>query len=174
VYCASSNTVGPHFFDVAKDLGRRIAEQGWGLVYGGGNVGLMGALAVSAHAHGGTVCGVIPEFMVHEGRGYESCDEFIVTHGMRERKATMEERADAFVALPGGFGTLEELLEVLTLKQLGVHNKPIVVVNTNGFYDPLVALFDHFVAHQFSHCSPDSLYYLAEDAEETIAFLLKA
>ncbi|MBI5095569.1 MAG: TIGR00730 family Rossman fold protein, partial [Candidatus Hydrogenedentes bacterium] len=103
-----------------------------------------------------------------EGRAYEDCHEFIVTRDMRERKALMEARADAFIALPGGFGTLEELLEVVTLKLLRVHAKPIVIVNTNSFYDPLVALFDHFANQRFASSDHRQFYYLAKNARDAI------
>jgi uncharacterized protein (TIGR00730 family) len=164
VYCSSSNLVERHFFDMAEETGRLLAERGHTLVYGGGNVGLMGAMARSVHAHNGQVVGVIPEALKQrEGVAYDVVDQLIITPTMQKRKAIMFTRADAFLVLPGGFGTLEEFLEVLTLRQLGYHNKPIALVSTDGFYDPLLALFDHFYEARFAHEQSRTLYHIAAD-----------
>ena len=164
VYCSSSNLVEKHFFEVAEEMGRLLATQGHTLVYGGGNVGLMGVLARSVHAHNGRVVGVIPEALKQrEGVAYKVADQLITTATMQKRKAIMFTRADAFLVLPGGFGTLEEFLEVLTLRQLGYHNKPIALVNTSGFYDPLLALFEHFYEARFAHEHNRTLYHVAPD-----------
>jgi len=150
VYCSSSDAVDGGFFEAARDLGRRIGEGGHVLIYGGGRTGLMGAVARAAKDYGGRVIAVIPRFMAEKGVAFQDADETVLTEDMRERKAVMERRADAFLALPGGFGTLEEVLEVLTLRQLGLHGKPIVFVNTGGFYDPLVRMFDDLVERRFA------------------------
>lgn len=151
VYCASSSAVAARYVEAAEEAGQRLAEGGHVLVYGGGNVGLMGVLARSVHAHGGHVVGVIPEALkAREGIAYDVADEMIVTETMRERKKIMYTRADAFLVLPGGFGTLEEFLEVLTLRQLRYHDHPIALVNTAGFYDPLLKVFSHFVRERFA------------------------
>lgn len=171
VYCSSSDVVSPAFFDVASELGKAIARDGDTLVYGGGNVGLMGAVAESAHCVGGKVIGVIPEFMHERGLAYSEIDELILTADMRERKAVMEQRADAFVALPGGFGTLEEILEVLTLKQLGLHSKPLVFINTNGFYDDLVTLFEHIYVERFAKPDYRALYQFCSSVPDTISHI---
>src|SRR5437016_4730540 len=127
VYCSSSNEVASAYFDAARELGRAIASNGWKLVYGGNNVGLMGALADAVRAGGGKVIGVTPQIFIDHGLDDRECEELLVTECMRTRKAAMEARGDAFVALPGGLGTLEELFEIIVGRQLGFHTKPIVL-----------------------------------------------
>ena len=143
VYCGSNTGTDPAFVKTAQDFGRILAQSGIRLVYGGGSIGLMGALAASVIEHSGDVTGVIPEFLTVAERPQRLAQELIVTRDMHERKRTMFERADAFVALPGGLGTLEELVEQMTWAQLGRHKKPILVANVNGFWDPLLALIAH-------------------------------
>ena len=143
VYCGSSPGTDPAFVKTARDFGKVLAENGVRLVYGGGSIGLMGALASSVIEHGGTATGIIPEFLTAKERPKRLAQEQIVTRDMHERKRTMFDRADAFVALPGGLGTLEELVEQMTWAQLGRHKKPILIANINGFWDPLVSLIDH-------------------------------
>jgi len=143
VYCGSSPGTDPAFVKTACDLGKIFAESGVRLVYGGGSIGLMGALASSVIEHGGAATGIIPEFLTAKERPRRLAQEQIVTRDMHERKSTMFDRADAFVALPGGLGTLEELVEQMTWAQLGRHKKPILIVNVNGFWDPLLVLIDH-------------------------------
>ena len=172
VYCSSSNKIDDQYFGVAEAMGRQLAEQGHRLVYGGGQVGLMGRLAKTVHEHGGTVFGVIPEALRdREGVAYDVADEMIVTSTMQERKAEMYSRADAFVALPGGFGTLEEFMEVLTLKQLGYHEKALALVNTNGFYDALITFFEQLYEQQFARQKHGDLYHLAGSPEEALDYL---
>jgi uncharacterized protein (TIGR00730 family) len=143
VYCGSGPGNSSAFADAAARFGRILAENGVGLVYGGGSLGLMGALAKSVLAHGGHVTGIIPEFLTGREKALVEAQEIIVTKDMHERKRIMFERADAFVALPGGIGTLEELVEQMTWAQLGRHQKPILITNIAGFWDPLCALLDH-------------------------------
>ena len=150
VYCGSSEEIDPAYRRVAKELGKLIAKHGDQLVYGGGSVGLMGDCARAVHEHGGKVVGVIPESLTSSEIAYHNADELIVTQTMRERKQIMDDRADAFVVLPGGFGTLEELAEILVLKILGYTDRPLIILNPDGFYDPLIELFNHFVEHQFA------------------------
>ncbi len=150
VYSSSSDMVSPSFFGYAQDLGATIARRGHTLIYGGTNVVLMGACARAAQQHGGRVVGVIPNFIAVRGLAYEQADELILTHDMRQRKATMEARSDAFLALPGGFGTLEEMFEIITLKQLQRHSKPVVFLNHGGYYDPLAAMFEHMMRQRFA------------------------
>lgn len=150
VFCSSSDAVDGAYLEAATDLGCRIGSAGHGLVWGGGDVGLMGAVARGAKGAGGTVVGVIPAFMNRPGVAYDRADRMIVTRDMRERKSTMEDMADAFVALPGGFGTLEEITEVITLRTFGVWAKPLVLVNTRGFYDPLRDLFERYYVERFA------------------------
>lgn len=161
VFCSSSNAVASEYFAAATEFGAALAKRGLTLVYGGGQVGLMGAVARAVHQHGGKVIGVIPGYLRTRELAYEASDELLVTPDLRARKAAMEARADAFVALPGGFGTLEEIIEVLTLKQLGRHHKPIAFLNTNGFFDPLLAQFERLFAEQFTKPDYRAYYHVA-------------
>jgi uncharacterized protein (TIGR00730 family) len=151
VYCGSSSGTDPAFVEAARELGRILAENRVRLVYGGGTVGLMGALATAVLDHGGEVTGVIPEFLTTRERKLTRAQEIIVTRDMHDRKRVMFERADAFVALPGGIGTLEETIEQMTWAQLGRHKKPILLANIKGFWDPLCALLDHMTELAFIH-----------------------
>jgi uncharacterized protein (TIGR00730 family) len=143
VYCGSSPGTDPAFMQAARDFGKILADNSIRLVYGGGSIGLMGAVADSVIRNGGAATGIIPEFLTAKERPRRLAQEQIVTRDMHERKQTMFDRADAFVALPGGIGTLEELVEQMTWAQLGRHKKPILVANINGFWDPLLVLLDH-------------------------------
>src|SRR5438477_2078937 len=149
VYCSSSDRLDKKYYSAATELGERLVAEGWGLVYGGGKTGLMGAVARGTKAAGGRVVGVIPEFMKVRELAFDEADELVTVITMRERKLLMETRADAFVALPGGWGTLEEIMEILTLRQLDVVKKPCVFLNQAGFYDPLLQLFDRMLAENF-------------------------
>ena len=171
VFCASSQDVPQAYHLLAEDLGRRIAGAGWELVFGGGGTGLMGTLGRAALDAGGRVRGVILEQFVAMGIGLEGCTELEVLLDLRPRKARMEELADAFLALPGGLGTLEELSEVLVRKQIGCHAKPVVIVSPGGFFDPLLQFFRR--AHQEGFIGPevDRLYRTARTAEEAMAIL---
>ncbi|GAB4188324.1 MAG: hypothetical protein OHK0022_00150 [Roseiflexaceae bacterium] len=171
VYCASSNGIAQHYFALAQTLGTELARRNWRLVYGGGSVGLMGEVARAVHAADGTVIGIIPQRLLDLEVGYLQADELIVTTTMRERKRLMDERADVFVTLPGGFGTLEELLEIMTLKQLGYHSKPIVIVNLGGFFDPLLAQFARIFEEQFTHDRFRDLYRVVDDLDGALALL---
>jgi len=143
VYCGSGPGTNPRFVESAIALGKSLAENGVGLVYGGGSIGLMGAVASSVLEHGGRVTGIIPEFLTKRENALTGAQELIVTHDMHERKRLMFERSDAFVALPGGIGTLEELVEQLTWQQLGRHSKPILLANIENFWEPLLELLSH-------------------------------
>jgi uncharacterized protein (TIGR00730 family) len=171
VYCASSDAINTIYSDAARDLGKRLGDRGDTLVYGGGNIGLMGILAHAVQASGGQVIGVIPGSLREKELAYEAADELIVTRDLRERKHEMDRRADAFIALPGGFGTLEEVLEVMTLKQLHLHDKPIVFLNTTDFWSPLFALFDHFFEQRFAKAVCRELYYVASTPADALAHL---
>jgi uncharacterized protein (TIGR00730 family) len=149
VYCSSSDRIDPKYAAVATALGTEMVRQGWDLVYGGGKTGLMGATARAVKAAGGRVVGVIPEFMKAKELAFDEADELVTVITMRERKLLMETRADAFVALPGGWGTLEEILEILTLRQLDVVRKPCVFLNQDGFYDDLLRLFERMLQDKF-------------------------
>ncbi len=171
VYCSSSEALAASYFAAATEFGALLAQKNYTLVYGGGRIGLMGAVARAVHQHGGKVIGVIPQSLQDKEVGYNGADELIITRDLRDRKAIMEARADAFVALPGGFGTLEEIFEILTLKQLQMHTKPIVLVNTNNFYHYLVQLCEHAYAERFA--KPDSrlLYHLTAEPASVFPYL---
>ena len=169
VFSSSSDAVAPRYHEAATHLGGLLAQRGLALIYGGGKVGLMGAVARAVHANGGKVIGVIPSFLRHKEVAYEEADELIVTKDLRERKAIMEERADGFVALPGGFGTLEEILEILTLKQLATHAKPVVFLNTDRFFDPLLALFEQLYREQFAKPDYRDHYHVAPAPTDVFA-----
>ena len=161
VYCSSSDRIDQKYFAAAEALGAEMVVRGWGLVYGGGKTGLMGALARAVKAGGGRVVGVIPEFMKARELAYDEADELVTVVTMRERKLLMEARADAFVALPGGFGTLEEILEILTLRQLDVVKKPCVLLSQDGFYDDLLKLFQRMLEDRFFKPSNMGLFGVA-------------
>jgi uncharacterized protein (TIGR00730 family) len=149
VYCGSGPGTNPHFVEAAIALGKAFAENGIRLVYGGGSIGLMGAIATSVLDHGGSVTGIIPDFLTARENALTRVQEMIVTPDMHERKRLMFERSDAFVALPGGIGTLEELVEQMTWQQLGRHSKPVLLANIANFWEPLLALLAHMRATEF-------------------------
>jgi uncharacterized protein (TIGR00730 family) len=149
VYCGSGSGRNPSYVPAARCLGQALAQSGIGLIYGGGSLGLMGEVARATLEAGGRVTGVIPDFLVQRERMLTEVNELIVTANMHERKMTMFERADGFVALPGGMGTLEELVEISTWAQLGRHNKPIVLANVDNYWDPFLKLLDHMRQEQF-------------------------
>ncbi|SDO76142.1 hypothetical protein SAMN04488595_10275 [Ralstonia sp. 25mfcol4.1] len=149
VYCGSSPGFRPEYAEAAKALGRTMAEQGLALVYGGGKVGLMGIVADSVLAHGGTAIGVIPDALMQKEVGHRGLTELHVVRNMHERKQMMADRSDAFIAMPGGVGTFEELFETFTWAQLGYHDKPVGLLNVAGFYDGMLAFLNHAVGEGF-------------------------
>ncbi len=171
VFCGSSNAVEEKYFAAARELGEKLARRRWRLVYGGGSVGLMGVLARAVLAHGGHVTGVIPKVLLDLGVGDRGVSELIVTDGLRDRKAIMDERGDAFVALPGGLGTLEEVLEALTLKQLGYHVKPVAVLDLQGFFDPLWTQIQRGIDEGFIKAEFLDLWYPAADVDALLRYL---
>ena len=171
VYCASASTAPPWLFDEVKIFGEGLARRGWRLVYGGASVGVMGALADAALAAGGQVLGVIPTALVGREVAHTSLTELKVVDTMHERKAEMFKSADAFVAFPGGFGTMEEFFEMLTWKQMGIHGKPIVFVNLRGYYDPLLSQFERAIADGIVRKEHRILYAVADDAEKAFSVL---
>jgi uncharacterized protein (TIGR00730 family) len=174
VYCGSNAGIEPAFAEAASQFGKILAEQGVRLVYGGGSVGLMGTLADAVLAHGGKATGIIPEFLTQRERPRRIGQELIITRDMHDRKRTMFDRADAFVALPGGIGTLEELVEQLTWAQLGRHSKPILIANINSYWDPLLTLVAHMRERAFV---PDSLsvnFLVTERVEDILPVLRHA
>lgn len=174
VYCSSSDRLDHKYVQAASDLGKELVRSGWGLIYGGGNTGLMGAIARSVKDHGGHVVGVIPEFMKARELAFHGADELLTVITMRERKLLMESRADAFVALPGGWGTLEEIMEILTLRQLGVVTKPCIFLNQDGFYDDLLKLFDRMLQDQCFKPSNMELFRVATSVSEVLPLIQSA
>ena len=174
VYGASSDVIDPVYLDAGYELGRRMAARGHGLVYGGGARGMMGAAARGVHDGGGWQLGIAPSFFHVDGVLFEHCDEFIYTDTMRERKQLMEERSDAFVMTAGGIGTFEEFFEVLTLKQLGRHTKPIAVLNTGGYFDALETMLKQAVEQRFMKEGCLSLYRFCSTPDEVLDYLENA
>ena len=174
IYGASSRKLAKEYYDAAEALGALMARQGHTLVFGGGQEGIMGAVARGAHAHGGKIIGIAPRFFDRPGILFEECTEFIYTDTMRERKALMEEHSEAFMVLPGGIGTYEEFFEMLTLKQLGRHNKPMVMLNTRGYYDPMAAMLQNTVDEGFMSADCLELYGVCNSPEEALDYILNA
>lgn len=173
VYCGSGPGSDPAFVAAARALGRIFAENKIGLVFGGGSIGLMGEIATAVLDHGGAAVGIIPKFLMNREHALKRA-EVVVTQDMHERKQLMFEHADAFVALPGGVGTLEELVEQMTWAQLGQHQKPILIANINGFWDPLCALLDHMEAMRFIRPGLAVRYLVADRVEDILPRLLAA
>lgn len=174
VFCGSSEGSDPIYKDTAEALGRSIAQAHARLVYGGAAIGLMGATAKAALAAGGEVVGVIPQFLRAREVELNTLSELIITVDMHQRKEQMHRLSDAFVILPGGIGTLEEVTEALTWSQLGLHKKPIVFVNTLGFWDPLFALFDRIATHNFARYGLKELYQIVDKPEDVMPAILAA
>lgn len=167
VYCGSSNTTDPAYIRAAAEFGRLLAAADIQMVYGGGGVGLMGACAKAAHQGGGRVLGVMPKFLRLKEILYDEVETIVVTN-MHERKMTMFERSDAFVVLPGGIGTLEEVIELLSWKRLALHDKPIVFYNPNGFWNRLFELFDHTIAEKLTPATFNESWSAAERVEDIL------
>jgi uncharacterized protein (TIGR00730 family) len=174
VYCGSGSGSNPRFIEAAIALGKVFAENNIRLVYGGGSVGLMGAVAKSTLDHGGSVTGIIPDFLRARENSLTRVQEMVVTPDMHERKRLMFERSDAFVALPGGVGTLEELVEQMTWQQLGRHSKPVLLANIDNFWEPLLALLTHMRANQFIRPALDIEVLKAERVEDILPRLRAA
>ena len=174
VYCGSGSGENPKFARAARTLGKSIAHAGIGLVYGGGSLGLMGETARSVLEHGGHVTGIIPEFLSDREKMLEDVQELIVTQDMHERKRLMFDRSDAIVALPGGIGTLEELVEQLTWSQLGQHVKPICLGNIDGFWQPLLGLLEHMRGESFIRNGLEVDFLVANTADDIVPTVLDA
>ena len=174
VYCSSSNKVRTSYMDAAEQLGRILAEADIRLVYGDGGIGLMAAVAKGALDAGGEVLGVIPQFMVDRGWNNPRSSQTIITQTMHERKATICEVSDAMVALPGGIGTFEELLECLTWKQLGLHSCPVVILNTDGYFNRLIDCLDYMVEEQMMRPIHRKMFSVVNTPEEVLPALLSA
>jgi uncharacterized protein (TIGR00730 family) len=174
VYCGSAAGVDPLYEDAARQFGRILALAGVGLVYGGSHRGLMGVIAQAALEAGGQVTGIIPEFLIERSDGAQGAEQHVVVSDMHTRKRLMFERADAFVALPGGVGTLEELVEQLTWLQLERHTKPVVIADIGGFWRPLLALFAHMRAHRFIQPQLEVRYLVAETVHDILPMMQAA
>ncbi len=174
VFCGSRSGHDPAFQATATALGRAIAENGWRLVYGAGDVGLMGAVANACQDAGGHTFGVIPTHLLRQEVGKTDLSRFIVTENMHERKKVMFMNCDAIVVLPGGAGSLDEFFEVLTWRQLGLHRKPILLMNINGFWSPLVDLLDHVIDQGFAEPSLRGFIHVVEDVDQAQATLAQA
>lgn len=174
VYCSSSNQIAKEYFDDARVLGRDLVQKGITLVYGGGSSGLMGCLANEVLAHKGRVIGIIPDFMKQVEWAHTGVTELHVLGDMHERKKKFLDGTDALVALPGGCGTLEELLEVITLKRLGLYSKPIIIVNLNGFYDPLLEMLHRCIDQKFMNHDSDQMWVVVSRSEEVMNGILTA
>lgn len=172
IYCGSGDGINPIYKQAAKDVGAQVAKNKIGLVYGGGSTGLMGAAASSALSHGGHVTGIIPEFLKTREDMLEDCTELIVTKDMHDRKMLFFEKSDAFIALPGGIGTLEELVEMMTWKQLGRHKKKVLIANINGFWDPLIALISQMQEETFIRQGMEVDFLIANEIDEIMPLLL--
>ena len=168
VYCASSTQIGPAYLEAARQLGTLLAEAGIGVVNGAGRMGLMAAVSNAALAAGGRVTGVIPRFMVEQGWQHTGLTQLVEVDNMHQRKRLMAQLGDATIALPGGCGTLEELLEVITWKQLGLYLKPVVLLNVNGYYDPLLAMFRRAVDEHFMRPQHAGIWHVASTPAEAL------
>lgn len=168
VYCASSAHIEDVYFDAARQLGKVLAENNITCITGAGRQGLMGEVNDSVLENGGKVKGIIPQFMIDSGWCHHQLTELVVTDSMHERKLLMAQNSDAAVALPGGFGTLEELAEILTWKQLGLYKNPIIILNINGYYDPLLAMFDKMIGEKFLHHDYRNMWQVVDSPDEVI------
>lgn len=173
VFCGSSLGIQREFADTARQLGRAMVRRGLGLVYGGGNVGLMGIIAEVVLREGGEVIGVIPEALVDKELAFHEISDLRIVKTMHERKALMNDLCEGFVALPGGFGTLEEICEMITWAQLGIHRKPCGILNTQGFFNSLLAFFDHQVQQGFIIPTNRALVFEANDPDNLLDFMIK-
>ncbi len=171
VFASSCNNLDKNFFNQAYNLGKEIAKQGYDIIYGGSNLGLMGEVTNCARLNGSQITGVMPEKLYNLGIHPGECDKFILTKGMRERKAKMDELSQAIIALSGGFGTLEELSEMIVQKQLGYNNKPIVILNCNNYYDNLLSFFDNAIKNNFASKSMKEIYFATESPHKALEYI---
>lgn len=171
VYSASSTQIDPVYFEAAEELGKILAQKHINLINGAGCLGLMCRISDAALAAGGTVTGVIPRFMVEQGWHHKGLTRLIETESMHERKQLMADLSDGVIALPGGCGTLEELLEIITWKQLGLYLKPIVILNTNGFYNPLLEMLQQAISQNFMRKEHGNIWHVAQTPEEAVNLL---
>ena len=172
VFASSSDNIDPVYFQAAQELGIEIAKANYDVVYGGSRRGLMYACAGAAKENGSKIYGVMPEKLADMGYANpEDCDNFYITKGMRERKAQLDEISEAVIAIAGGYGTLEEISEMIVQKQLGYNNKPLVILNTNNFYNSLIQFFEDTIVQKFAHTDSRELYYIANTPKEALEYI---
>lgn len=171
VYAASSTQIDAVYFKAAREIGILLAAQGYGIINGAGNTGLMQAVSDAALERNGFVTGIIPHFMVERGWHHKNLTQLIEVENMHKRKQLMAEKSEGVIALPGGCGTLEEILEIITWKQLGLYKKPIIILNTNGFYNPLLLQLKQALQEHFMHPSHEKLWQVANHPEEAVKWL---
>ncbi|MEX2602826.1 MAG: TIGR00730 family Rossman fold protein [Gracilimonas sp.] len=171
VYCGSQDSSNPSFPDLARQIGQEISNRNWGIVYGGGKIGMMGQVADSALKKNGQVFGVIPTQLKKAEVAHTGLTDLHETQDMHTRKALMESLSDAFLVLPGGFGTLDEFFEILTWRQLGIHNKPILLLNSEGYFDGLIQFTNNAIEQGFIHKKSLSLFQVCEDTESCMSQL---
>lgn len=171
VYCSSSNHLDQKYYKLAQELGYKMAQKGYGLVYGGTNMGCMGQVANTVLHNGGEVLGVIPEIINEKGFANPNLAKIVVTKDMRERKATMEANSDIFITLPGGFGTFEEVFEIMVAKQLGYHQKAIIIMNLDNYYSPMLQMFENIYSEKFAKEETRELYFVANSVDEAFNYL---
>lgn len=172
VFCGSRTGLKPHFKDLAQSVGRKIAEMGCRLVYGGGSIGLMGAVSKSVQENGGKILGIMPQGLLKKEIGKFDLDSLIVTEDMHQRKKLMFTNSDFAIVLPGGIGTMDEFFEILTWSQLGIHNRPIILVDHEKFWEPLISLLQHQVAMGFAESTVFELFQVIDQADFSLDFLL--
>lgn len=172
VFCSSCDYLDRSYYQAAEEFGRLLAQSGFDMVYGGSSLGMMWACASEVKNNGGKIFGVMPEKLYNMGVHTDECVDLTVTPCMRTRKAKMDELSDCIAALAGGFGTLEELAEMIVQKQLGYNNKPIVLLNTNGFYDKLIDFFDLIIKENFANKVFENIYYIADTPKDAVNYLL--
>ncbi len=173
IYCGAKTPENEYFVNLAKQLGRNIAEQGWELVFGGGKVGMMGLTADAALKAGGKVTGIIPTALKRAEIAHSEITNLHITNDMHSRKAMMESLSDAFIALPGGFGTLDEFFEILTWRQLGFHQKPVVLLNTDGYFDGIIDFVERARVEKMIYYEHTQMFKVTTGADETINYLKK-
>ena len=174
VFCGSSQSADERYKKIATELGKKIGKRGVDLVYGGASIGLMGCVARGVHEEKGKVIGILPEFFYTKDIGYLDADELIVTRDMRERKAKMDERSDAFIVLPGGVGTLEEAMEILSMRQLKLTDKPLVFINTGGFYDKLNETFSAMIEQNFAKENIRKMFGITPDPKSALEYIFNS
>lgn len=171
IYGAASNNIDSSFINLGEILGVKLAENGHGIVFGGGNNGMMGAVARGVSSVGGEIIGIAPSFFNVDGVLFDGCTEFVYTDTMRQRKQIMEEKSDAFIVTPGGIGTFDEFFEIYSLRQLGRHNKKIIIYNINGYFNPMIEMLESAIEQHFVSPSNRDLLYVCDTADEVIASL---